>query len=244
MSHYCVLVIGSNVEKQLAPYDENLELELHLVYTKEQLIAKKRAWIAEYKKNWYDIYLKDPEKYVAQAGNGQHIKWLVEVFPKMLDWSDEECYEDAVKGYREDIEQGFGYCEIHEDGSLWKTTNEGNSKWDWYQQGGRYRGRLKLKEPKEDAPLYSGWQYREDNDYERLKMEGYCDQALAGEVSNLDDFVPFAIVKDGEWHERGEMGWWCCVSNEKAEETWSKEVKALLADLPADTLLTVIDCHI
>lgn len=102
-----------------------------------------------------------------------------------------------------------------------------------------------MKEPREDAPLYTGWQYGDDDkEYARLKKEGYCDQALAGDVSNLDEFVPFAIVKDGEWYERGEIGWWCHVSNEKEQDSWEKEVKALLKDLPSDELLTVVDCHI
>ncbi len=152
MSHFCVLVIGGDVEEQLAAYDENLELDMHLVQTKEELIAHKRAWIADYDKNVYREYLANPEKYIDLA-SPNHVKWLTEEFPKMKQWTDEQCYEDAIKGYLADIAEGCDYCEIHEDGSLWKTTNE-NARWDWYQQGGRYHGKLKLKEPKEDAPLY------------------------------------------------------------------------------------------
>lgn len=245
MSHFCVLVIGEAPERQLEKYDENLELEMHPVATKEELIAKKRKWIEEYKNGLYAEYLKDKESYVIEANNETHIKFLEEKFPKMLEWTDEQCYEDAVKGYREDIKEGFTYCEIHDDGSLWKTTNE-DAKWDWYQRGGRFRGFLKLKVPREDAPLYRGWEFgdNEAERYSRLKKEGYCDQALAGELSNLDEIVPFAIVKEGEWYERGEMGWWALVANEKEKDKWEEEVKALLKDLPADTLLTVVDCHI
>ncbi len=38
MSHFLTLVIGDEPEKQLAKYDENLELPMHLYMTKEQLI--------------------------------------------------------------------------------------------------------------------------------------------------------------------------------------------------------------
>ena len=247
MSHFCVLVIGENPEGQLAKYDENLELEMHQVATKEQCIRRKREWIEEYRNGWpYQSFLKDPEKYKEENKRyPEHIEYLEEIFPKMLEWTDEQCYEDVLSEYRRYIEDGETWCDIHEDGSIWKTTNE-DAKWDWYQIGGRYRGRLRLSKPTPpNYPLYTGWQFDDmPGDYERLRKDGYCDQAYAKDVVNLDDFVPFAIVKDGEWYERGEMGWWAIVSNEKEKDDWETEVKALLKDIPGDTLLTVVDCHI
>lgn len=56
--------------------------------------------------------------------------------------------------------------------------------------------------------------------------------------------VTFALVKDSTWYERGRMGWWACVSDEKATSEWHREFAALIDSLPADTLLTVVDCHI
>ena len=245
MSHFCVLVIGSEPEEQLSKYDENLEVEMHLVATKEECIRRKRQSIEEYKNgDIYQSFLRDPEKYKKENNYNPNIKYLEEEFPKMLEWTDEQCYEDYIEFYRERINDGDDWCEIHEDGSIWHNCNDDNAKWDYYTMGGRYRGRLKLKEPDPSAPLYSGWQYGEDKDYVLLKAEGYCDQAQVKDVANLDDFVPFAVVKDGEWYERGEMGWWAQVSNEKADADWDAEVKALLKDLSGDTLLTVFDCHI
>lgn len=54
----------------------------------------------------------------------------------------------------------------------------------------------------------------------------------------------FAVLKDGKWHERGRMGWWACVSDEKDEGDWNREFNALLDSLPDDTTLSVVDCHI
>lgn len=54
----------------------------------------------------------------------------------------------------------------------------------------------------------------------------------------------FAVVKDGEWHERGTMGWFACVSDEKDPAEWTRQFNALIEDLPDDTLLSVVDCHI
>jgi len=56
--------------------------------------------------------------------------------------------------------------------------------------------------------------------------------------------VPFAIVKDGKWHEKGSMGWFGCVSDERPEADWGAEARRLYDDLPDDTLLTLVDCHI
>lgn len=30
----------------------------------------------------------------------------------------------------------------------------------------------------------------------------------------------FAVVKDGEWHERGNIGWFGMVSDEKNKDDW------------------------
>ena len=63
-------------------------------------------------------------------------------------------------------------------------------------------------------------------------------------IDKARPLTTFALVKDGQWYERGEMGWFACVSDEKAADQWDSEVAALLADLPADAWLTVVDCHI
>lgn len=56
--------------------------------------------------------------------------------------------------------------------------------------------------------------------------------------------VSFAVVKDGQWYQRGEMGWWGMVSDEKDIDAWGSQVAQLLDGLPDDTLITVVDCHI
>ena len=246
MSHFCVLVIGENPESQIEKYDENLELPMHMVATKEDLIKKQRKWIEDYKNGLYAEFLKDPEAYKAGCTNEKHIEYLEKTFPQMLEWTDEQCYQEEIKDYLEYIEDGETWCEVHSDGSLWETSNE-KAKWDWYKMGGRWRGRLKLKQPDDQHPLYDGWEFSEKNhsgEYNRLRKEGYCDQALVGEISNLNEITTFALVKEGEWYEKGEMGWWGVVTNPKDEDVWKEEVKKLLQGLSDDTLLTILDCHI
>lgn len=56
--------------------------------------------------------------------------------------------------------------------------------------------------------------------------------------------VTFAVVKDGVWYEKGSMGWWGMVADEKDQNIWNEQFQKLLADLPPETLVTVVDCHI
>ena len=54
----------------------------------------------------------------------------------------------------------------------------------------------------------------------------------------------FAVLMDGTWYEKGEMGWWGIVSNEQDRDEWLSQFGKLLDSLPDDTLLSVYDCHI
>lgn len=55
----------------------------------------------------------------------------------------------------------------------------------------------------------------------------------------------YAYVENGEWHSRGDMGWFGVSYNEKfTENEWRTMLKEHILNLPDDTLLTVVDCHI
>jgi hypothetical protein len=106
-----------------------------------------------------------------------------------------------------------------------------------------------------------------DVDYEKARKE-YGDQPVVKALHNsketmwfeADDFLVsreqyiqrardgaftlFAVVKDGQWYERGSMGWWGCVSDEKDRDEWNQKFSSLIDDLSDDTILTVVDCHI
>lgn len=186
MSHFITLVFtkenGRTVEELLAPYDENIVYAPYVLYTREQAIAKIRKEIEDYKNGPYTEYVSSPKKYEESHPNAEHINYLKNKFPKKLEWTDDECYEDMKGRFDEDM--------IKLNGDLLSTYNP-NSKWDWYTIGGRWNNYLKT---------------------------------LSGETTNEDyaseidwkDIIPFAFVTPiGEWHERGEMGWWACVSNGK-----------------------------
>lgn len=54
----------------------------------------------------------------------------------------------------------------------------------------------------------------------------------------------YAVVKDRQWYQKGEMGWFGMSSDEMTQDEWDKKFMELFDSLPDDTMLTVVDCHI
>lgn len=63
-------------------------------------------------------------------------------------------------------------------------------------------------------------------------------------VNQPYEFLTFAVLmSDGEWYEKGKMGWWAHVTNE--EESWDEKYKERFLDkADPEWTLTIIDCHI
>ena len=103
-----------------------------------------------------------------------------------------------------------------------------NSKWDWYTLGGRWSGMIKLKKGKMGKQGNAGV----------FDNQVGIDQAKKGDIANFKELIPFAVLKDGKWYERGQF----VVSKEKDE--WNIEVRKLVQNLPNDTLISIYDYHI
>jgi hypothetical protein len=54
----------------------------------------------------------------------------------------------------------------------------------------------------------------------------------------------FAVLHEGQWIERGEMGWWGIAHNEEDPHLWSKKMSEFIDNLPDDTIISIVDCHI
>ncbi len=111
----------------------------------------------------------------------------------------------------------------------WDKMDEGYRKraekaWDEYQKE-LVEGKIKLG----DAYFQHGVE-KGDTKEKYLAREGV--------------YAPFCVCKDGEWYERGSMGWWGMVSDEKDSKKWKQEWKKLLSELPGDTMLVAVDFHI
>lgn len=295
MSHFAVIVIGDNIESQLEKFDENLETPRYVKFTKEQLIAEGRKEIEDYKNGLYSEYLADPEKYTSECQNEAHINYITNEFPKKLEWTDEQVYQDQVENYEPE--------DIGKNGEVYSTRNP-NSKWDWYEIGGRYAARLILKEgvTKETEPNFSwGWDVKAksealsenrvdsakvgdldwskmhlceetynkairfwemkvegaepitDKEKEELEWDWYRDGYYEDRYGDketyakcVSSFTAWAVVKDGEWYEKGQMGWFGS-SDETHDEAvdWDMNMyDRFIKDLDPETVITFVDCHI
>lgn len=234
MSHFAVAVITKkrdvkSIEKILEPYWEELEVEAYIDETKEELI--KQA------KNIQERYLKQIEE-GKEFTEEYQLKYINAK-------NDEELYE-AHKDK---------YDKYDEDGNHLTTYNP-NSKWDWYDIGGRWRDIILTSEINNDtfehnsfAELFGG------NDSNRETPEGYkwvngarikeIDFKKMEEIYNKP-FTLWALVDEYNWYEQGKMGWWALNdATEESEEAFKRFFKEYLENPDnQDKYLVVVDCHI
>jgi hypothetical protein len=234
MSHFTVLVVGENPEDQLAPFSENLTLERYVEYTRDGLIKYERDSIEKYRLGPYQEFINNPDEYTKNCKNDNHIKFLKEEFPLRILWTDDEVYKYAIRYHTA--------SDIGKDGEVYSTRNP-NSKWDWCQLGGRWAGSIKVKDGIiRDQPNFSyGW---DNKSIKEVMSQPLTDSAIKKDIANIDEISTFAVLKDGVWYERGSMGWFGMVHDEKDENAWSQEITKLIESLPDDVLLSIYDCHI
>lgn len=218
MSHFVGLVFGSDIETLLEPYNESMEVEQYVRYTKDEAVDK----VKEIHAANYEYAVEVVEKYKNPTTDWERgqLKQANETLDKGLTISYEEAWEEAKK---------WGY-EIDDEENLLSTYNP-DSKWDWYCEGGRWGFWLLLKEQGQDGePLTEICAQKKDIDWDAMFEK---------------DRVPFCFVTElGDWHESASMGWWAITTNEKDENDWINEFKDYLDTVSEDTFITVIDFHI
>lgn len=143
MSHYAVAVITDNktsVDTLLAPYDENIDVAPYICKTKNQIIEEGRKCIINLRKDMKD-YADNPDEYL----KNYRAYWLESEFvnpPKLSQpakdtiacekMTDEEIYQKCI----------YEDTDYDSEGNELSTYNP-NSKWDWYEIGGRWSNGIK-----------------------------------------------------------------------------------------------------
>lgn len=303
MSHFAVMVIGDNVEEQLAPYDENIEVE---PYFSREVSEKDKQWVVDYARGKGDYNLSSFEECYAKYGK----EWNNNEYQKDVDgiWKERTTYNPKSKWDWWQIGGRFsgnfithltkeGEAELSEENygtPSWiankvgvDSIKKGYIDFDAIRKEAEYEARKKYRnvasffEGGEIPKVEFTWkdvleQFKDKTLEERrniynsqenvklwedivkwdresptpiLNFSDNIDKYQIGEdefVRQAGDasFVPFAVVKNGEWHERGNMGWWAIVTNEKKADDWNAIVKKLLDETDDDELITIVDCHI
>lgn len=267
MSHFSVLVIGDNVEGQLAPFQENnmgdcpkqyLEFTADEDSEVDDITGKKGYWKNPNAKwDWYRVggrwaghfKLKDGATAPAPVP-GYEVKFGQElpeentadvIRKRDIDFASmrADAAHDAAMEY-DYIAGIFGDLPPHAPWSEFSDISNMDERRKTYRAQPRIMAwdtaaKAMTFDERRKAPFDLSFGNADDFLVSR-------EQYIAAAVSRAG--TTFAVLNDGKWHERGEMGWWACVSNEKDPETWCSMFQKLMDDLPDDTLLTVVDCHI
>lgn len=142
--------------------------------------------------------------------------------------SFDACYADKGKDWNNNAWR-------KDDDGVWReySTYNPNSQWDWYEIGGRWAGRLQLKEGAEPlAPINFSWGWGAPDKQKVLDMvPKRADQAYLKDIANADDLYSGAVIINGEWIDTSEGFDFLNISD-------------YLKDLPGDTLITCVDYHI
>ena len=72
----------------------------------------------------------------------------------------------------------------------------------------------------------------------------YLERRGAGPGEHLVPDMYAYLDLDGEWHSKGDMGWWGISSHDKPDSEWTAECRRFLETLRPDDVLVVVDCHI
>jgi hypothetical protein len=232
MSHFTTLVITSlktkdtvSIEKQveelLTPFDEQIQVQEYdqTCFCKGHIArmeAKKKAdevvgTIDLLRSQFWKIW-SDRSGKTDDMGDSEYAKLMEE-----QDKAWKAHFKPWYDVYEHEFQNHSMRNEFDSDCTscggigLYKSTYNPNSKWDWYAVGGRWDGSLH-KDGKNIFPT-------------RELLQN-----------------PFAILTpDGKWHEKGKMGWFASVSDEK--DNWDEIAKGIL-DKYADNYAAVVDCHI
>lgn len=275
MSHFTVLVIGSNPEQQLAPYQENNMGDCPKEF------MKFKVWDTNGKDHWFDSE-EDFKKSGIEVDEDERGYW--ENPNNKWDWytlggrwtgffKSKLGVLSAVVGQpgimTEEAREGYADQLLKSDIDFEYMRNEAENKaLQEYDFATSIFGDMPVNETWEDVrnriegidnarayywsqPRCIAWKQKQSEDYRNFPF-GYIsspDEFIISKETYLQNArnsagLPFAIVKDSKWYERGKMGWFAFVGDEKDENEWNKEASKLIDELPDDTLLSVYDCHI
>jgi len=290
MSHFIVVVIGDNVDEQLAPYDESIEVapysngvvseddKTHFVnfcakehpedinlsfddlYGKYGVNWNNNRWKknsdGEYEEfstynpdskwDWYSVggrwsgyFKKKPETdgILGEPGvfnnkpkpdTADVIKKKDVDFEAMMD----EYGETATKKY----DAVFEAIKDTPKNESWESIRSRIENIDVARNTYRNQPRvMAFDNLTRTSDMFGMFEDVEDFEVDR---EIFIQNARNRAIS------PFAVVKDGVWYQKGEMGWWGMSTDEMTQEEWNKKVVELFDSVPDDTVFTAIDCHI
>jgi hypothetical protein len=252
MSHFSVAVFtkpnGKTVDELLAPYDENLEVEPYVAKTREEALTE----IAQYEDKYPELKTKTDEEKMSywfgynlfdESGNpmttyNQNSKW---------DWySVGGRFPGKLKAKSGNHGEGSSFHDNPMIDGEFDSARVGDIDFsldmDTYNNAIRYWEVVVEKQPLKEG--------EKEDDFFSLYREGYYKEyykdkeTYAKICASCNTYA--VVTPDGEWHEKGQMGWFG-MSSETGEEAldWELHYKERFIDTAdPDWILTIVDCHI
>lgn len=255
MSHFTVLVIGPDPEDQLQPYheyectgikDEYVVFVENEDYEKDELTGKRGHWTNPNAKwDWYVLGGRWAGYFTLKPGRfgtqGHHrAKDFAKITGQVVEEIPKIKVDQCVKG---DIDIDRMRLEVKVDALAQYQKFIDDLKGEplppkWSEFRDRYKNVEQARTEYNQIPGVRNLRRYWDIDH-FIKTE---DEFVNAAVDSV--LVPFAVVKDSKWYERGQMGWFGMAVNEKDKEVWCREFSKLFNSLSDDTILSLYDCHI
>lgn len=139
---------------------------------------------------------------------------------------------DAAKKYNKFVTH-FGHLPINK---TWGECRE-EFKDDIDAARKYYHAQIRVKEFTEKAQSLSiGDGFYVSADDFLITRDDYINNARKSSIRT------FAVLKDGNWSEKGNMGWFGSFSDEK--ENWSDMYQSILDSIGDNEIISIVDCHI
>lgn len=179
-------------------------------------------------------------------------KVLIEIFNELYPTLFEQ-FDKIYEKYGKDWNNNRWH--VNPDTGKWEeyTTYNPDSKWDYYVEGGRWDGSLKLKNGEFTNSCLLGeidWTDFAPEDYvKRTEKDMWTGEKYHPLKKNVrwhytKSSLPFCLVIDGEWIEKGKMGWFGITTNEKPDVDWNEEFFKAINKLPENSEVHLLDFHI
>lgn len=147
--------------------------------------------------------------------------------------ADFKSFDEYYKLYGEDWN---GNRWRKDDDGVWRefSTSNPQSKWDWWEVGGRWAGRIILKEGVTPiAQPHFSWGWSNEDKNKVLSARPYrADVARIEDIANLTELYAGAVLMDGVW-----------MDNEDENDYHFKPILPFVENLPGDTLIRFVDYH-
>ncbi|WP_280448743.1 hypothetical protein [Nocardia brasiliensis] len=257
--HFLVIVVGGDVERQLALYGERTRLTPYRRYVSEADLEVDRRVLRE-----HPVDGLDPDD-----------------IPAVLRWGAGDAMASEGVGHDE---RGWYYWDTENWQARWDYWTVGG-RWSHHliiRTGGTavrpdtwcYTGEPDPHRPECWEPAHPGKQLhaaqalKRDIDFDAMRrraqthadeqwdewhadvlngqrdplLERYVEGFTRAQYRARNTWHPAYLVIEGRWHERGDRGLRADISDERAAQ-WTAFVTEQFARLPDDALITCVDCH-